>query len=274
VLGCGSGEILRMADMAFLAPDRSLVVAEPTFEAVLGYARVPRATATKVPLTADFRHDLPRMAAACDERTGLVYVCNPNNPTATIVTRDELLAFLKRVPTTATVLVDEAYFHFVDDMSYASATEFLANHPNVVVARTFSKIYGMAGMRLGYALGSKENVAALAAHMVFSNANASLADAEYVRAQSRRMNETRRWLCAELQKDGRRFLPSHANFVMIHIGSDVGPVIDAFKGKGVLVGRRFPTMETWLRVSIGTEDETKVFLEALRAIVPAVKAVA
>src|SRR5437879_730686 len=90
ILGCGSGEILRMADMAFLGPGKNVVAAEPTFEAVLLYAGVTRAEPVKVPLTADHRHDLPRMAAACGERTGLVYVCNPNNPTGTIVTRDEL----------------------------------------------------------------------------------------------------------------------------------------------------------------------------------------
>ena len=98
LLGCGSGEILRIADMAFLAPGKNLVVAEPTFEAVLSYAKVTQAESVKVPLTADFRHDLPRMAAACNAQTGLVYICNPNNPTGTVVTREELAAFLARVP--------------------------------------------------------------------------------------------------------------------------------------------------------------------------------
>jgi histidinol-phosphate aminotransferase len=115
VLGCGSSEILRMADMAFAGPNGKVVAAEPTFEAVLLYARAIRAEGIKVPLTPDFRHDLPRMAAACGEGAGLVYVCNPNNPTATIVTGEELASFAARVPDSATILVDEAYHHFVED---------------------------------------------------------------------------------------------------------------------------------------------------------------
>ena len=129
LLGCGSGEILRMADMAFLTPGRTVVAAEPTFEAVLAYARVTRAESTKVPLTADFRHDLPRMAAACDERTGLVYVCNPNNPTGTIVKRDALATLVAALPMSAVLLVDEAYHHFVEDPGYASAAGWIGSSP-------------------------------------------------------------------------------------------------------------------------------------------------
>jgi len=215
VLGCGSGEVLQMADMAFLGPGKKVVVAEPTFEAVLGYARVTKAEPVKVPLTADFRHDLPRMAAACDAGTGLVYICNPNNPTGTIVTKDELAFFLERVPRTVSILVDEAYHHFVDDPHYASAFEWIDKAPNVVVVRTFSKVYGMAGLRLGYAVASKENAEALRAHAAWSNANAavlaaalaSLAEPEHVPRQRSINRETRDWLCRELERDGRRYIP-------------------------------------------------------------------
>ena len=121
VLGCGSGEVIKMADAAFLAQGQTVVVAEPTFEAVLGYAQLSRAEAVKVPLTADHRHDLRKMAEACSPRTGLVYVCNPNNPTGTIVSGAELQAFLHKVPAETVVLVDEAYHHFVEDPSLPHA---------------------------------------------------------------------------------------------------------------------------------------------------------
>jgi histidinol-phosphate aminotransferase len=275
VLGCGSGEILQMADIAFLAPGRTLVVAEPTFEAVLEYAGVTKAEAIKVPLTADFRHDLPKMAAVCDARTGLVYVCNPNNPTGTIVGADEIGAFLGRVPGSATVLIDEAYHHFVEDARYRTSLEWMARHPNVIVVRTFSKIYGLAGMRLGYAVASRENAVALRAQAVQSNANAavlaaalaSLTDSKATEERRRVMNETRRWLLAELANDGRRFMPSEANFVMIHAGRDVAPLIEAFRARGILVGRKFPSLPDWLRISIGTREETAAFLDGLRALV-------
>ena len=177
LLGCGSGEILRMADMAFLGQEKRVVAAEPTFEAVLAYARVTRSEAVKVPLTSDHRHDLVKMAEACDERTGLVYVCNPNNPTGTIVTREELRAFVDRVPKTATILVDEAYFHFVEDGRYASAFEWIGTTPNLIVVRTFSKIYGLAGMRLGYAVVTKGTVEAMGRHRIWSDTNASVLEA-------------------------------------------------------------------------------------------------
>ncbi|MFH1176353.1 MAG: aminotransferase class I/II-fold pyridoxal phosphate-dependent enzyme [Acidobacteriota bacterium] len=276
-LGCGSGEILRMADMAFLGLDRKVVVAEPTFEAVLVYAGVTRAEAVKVPLDADFRHDLARMAEACDGRCGLVYVCNPNNPTGTVVTTAQLGAFLRRVPPAATVLLDEAYLHFVENPACRSGLDLLPEFPNLIIVRTFSKVYGMAGMRLGYAVAARAKIEAMRQHVTFNNANAavllaalaSLADSELVPQVKRRMNDTRRWLCAELAKDGRRAIPSEANFVMIDVGGDVAPLIDGFKQRKILVGRRFPSMPTWLRVSVGTPEEMVAFLAALRALAPA-----
>jgi histidinol-phosphate aminotransferase len=277
LLGCGSGEILRMADVAFLGPGKKVVVAEPTFEAVLQYARVTKAEPVKVPLTADHRHDLPAMAAACDASAGLVYVCNPNNPTGTIVRREEMAAFFDRVPKTTTILLDEAYHHFVESKDYASGFDWLAKQPNLIVVRTFSKVYGMAGMRLGYAVSSKENIAAMDEHSFWNNSNASvleavlasLADSGHVPRHRRMNNETRAWLCRELERDGRRYIPSETNFVMIDVGGDVAPVITAFRERKILVGRKFPSMPNWLRVSIGTRKEQEKFLAALREIVPA-----
>jgi histidinol-phosphate aminotransferase len=280
VLGCGSSQILQMADAAFLGPGRKVVAAEPTFEAVLAYAAVLHAEPVKIPETPDFRHDLDRMAAACDGTTGLVYVCNPNNPTGTIVTGDALSAFVSRVPTSAMILVDEAYHHLVEDRSYRSAIALLPRAPNVIVARTFSKIYGMAGMRLGYAVSSPGAIRTLDRCASWDNVNAavlsaamaSLADPGLVPERRKQLNDTRRWLCAELDRDRRRYIPSHANFVMIDVGGDVAPVIHAFRERDVHVGRKFPSMPNWLRISIGTPDEMKTFVAGLREIVPSAKA--
>jgi len=276
VLGCGSSEILRMADMAFSGPGRRVVAAEPTFEAVLTFAKVVHADGVKVPLTTDFRHDLPRMAEACDASTGLVYVCNPNNPTGTIVSGDEMAAFACRVPAGTTILVDEAYHHFVEDPRYRSSCELIAAHPNVVVARTFSKIYGMAGLRLGYAIGAEPRIKAMAPFASWSNTNSAvlaaslecLADPDLVPRQKKTLNDTRRWLVAELAKQGRRTMPSETNFVMIDVGADVTPVIEAFRSRKILVGRKFGSLPNWLRVSLGTRPQTEAFVSALSDIVP------
>jgi histidinol-phosphate aminotransferase len=222
------------------------------------------------------------MARACDARTGLVYVCNPNNPTGTVVTGDELRAFLEKVPATATVVVDEAYHHFVEAPAYRSAVEMVDRFPNLVATRTFSKIYGMAGMRLGYAVTSAANADRLRAHASWSNVNAavlaaaqaSLADECLVARRREKLNDTRRWLVAELVRDGRRAIPSETNFVMIDAGGDVKPLIEGLAARGIRVGRRFAALSSWLRVTIGTPQETRAFLEAFRAVAPARPAVA
>jgi len=243
---------------------------------VLDYARVLRSNAVLIPLTSDHRHDLPKMAAACTSKTGVVYVCNPNNPTGTIVTRDELSTFVQAVPPTTLIVVDEAYYDFTDDPRYSSAVEFIPAHPNVIVARTFSKIYGMAGMRLGYGIGAKEPSARLREQLLQDNGNAavlqaalaSLADHDHVASCRAQLNATRQWLCAELTKDSRPFIPSQANFVMLDMGSDVKPIVEQFRVRNVIVGRRFAAMPTFLRVTIGTQPETEAFLAALREIAP------
>jgi histidinol-phosphate aminotransferase len=279
LLGCGSSQILQMADAAFLGPGRKVVAAEPTFEAVLAYAAVLHAEAVKIPETSSFRHDLDRMATACDDSTGLVYVCNPNNPTGTVVSGKDLAGFLARVPKNVTVLVDEAYHDFVEDPGYRTALELVPDFGNVVVARTLSKIYGLAGMRLGYAVASPEKIRKLGDFASWDNVNAAvlsaalacLEDPELVPQRRRAMNGTRRWLCAELEREGRRYIPSEANFVMIDVGGDVAPAIAAFRSRGIHVGRRFPSMATWLRISVGTPEEMRAFATALRDIVPAAR---
>lgn len=277
VLGAGSSDVLRMADSAFLPAGQRVVAAEPTFEAVLLYARVTKAESVKIPLTADWKHDLGKMADACDARTGLVYLCNPNNPTGSLTPSDAIEAFAARVPASTIVLIDEAYHHFVESPSYRTAIPLIERQPNVIVARTFSKIFGLAGLRIGYAVASAENAKILGSQASFSNVNcaalriaaACLADPDHVTRERKRLNDTRRWLCAELDRDGRKSIPSEANFVMIRVGRDVGPLIEEFRAKKILVGRRFAAMPDWLRISIGTPDETSAFLTALRDLVPA-----
>ncbi|MGH9775311.1 MAG: histidinol-phosphate transaminase [Candidatus Acidiferrales bacterium] len=276
LLGCGSTEILHIADLAFVGTQKKLVVAEPTFESIAYYADQCRAQTLKVPLTADHRLDLPKMAEACDATVGLVYVCNPNNPTGGIVKRAELRAFLHRVPVSTVVLVDEAYYHFVEDPDYASAFEWFGKYPNLVLARTFSKVYGMAGMRLGYSVASKELTEAMSPHILYFSANAavlaaaiaSLEDPQHVPQMRKRLNDTRRAVVAELERQGRSVIPSETNFIMVDLGGDVAPVIAQFRARKIDVGRKFPSMPNWLRVSIGTPEQMAAFEKALNEIVP------
>ncbi len=272
LLGNGSGEILKLGAAAFTGPGKPVVMADPSFEAIGRYARTAGAEVVKVPLTSDYRHDLERMLPA---GAGLVYLCNPNNPTASLTPKAEVRSFLARVPATTTVLVDEAYAHYADSADYESVIPLVKERPNLIVARTFSKIYGMAGLRCGYAVALPETLARLRQHQTWDNVNimalaaarASLGDAAHVE-RSRRLNrETATYVRSALGAMGHTTIPSHTNFLMVDLRREVGPVIEALKQRGVEVGRRFPTLPTFLRVTIGTRPQMEAFVGALGRVV-------
>jgi len=273
VLGCGSSDILRMADAAFLGSGKNVVAAEPTFEAVLLHANAVGDKAVLVPLTSDHRHDLPRMLAAAPAG-GLIYVCNPNNPTATVTPKAEVRDFLARVPRATMVLIDEAYYHYAESADYESVIPLVREHPNLVVARTFSKIYGMAGVRCGYAVAAAPAIERLHRHQAFNNLNIlavagareSLKDAGHV-ARVRRINQAVRGAAvAELEGMGYRVLPSQANFFLVDLRRPAAPVIAALRDRGVAVGRPFAAVPTSLRVTVGTTDQMRAFGAAFRTV--------
>lgn len=274
LLGPGSNEVLRLATMASTGPGKTLVMADPTFEAVAGYARASGAPVTKVPLTSDYRHDLAKMAAAASGN-GLVYICNPNNPTASLTPKGEIRAFLAELRGRATVLIDEAYHHYVESPDYESVVPLIDEHPNLIVARTFSKIYALAGLRCGYAVARPEMIERLRLHRAWDTLNllalvaarASLGDTGHVE-RSRRLNrETRSATVAGLEALGFRSIPSHANFLMVDLRRESRPVIEALRGRNVHVGRVFPALPNHLRVTVGTREEMEVFLGAFRQVV-------
>jgi histidinol-phosphate aminotransferase len=274
LIGAGSTEILKVCDDVFLQANPHLVVAETTYDAVYQYAINSRAGAASVPLTRDHRHDLDGMAKAITSGTGLVFICNPNNPTGTIVTRDEMARFMDRVPESVTVLVDEAYSHFAG-ADYESAVRYVKEGRNVVVARTFSKAYGLAGMRIGYGVAKPEIMARLRPYGLDFNlsvpavaaAEAALADTQQLEKVVKSNNIQRTVFYSEMKSGGFEYIPSHANFVMVDIRTEVAPVIQEFSRRKILVGREFLPMTKFLRVSIGTDDEMKRFYSALRQIV-------
>jgi histidinol-phosphate aminotransferase len=276
LLGNGSSEILKLCAAAFTGPGRPTVMADPSFEALAIYAHAAGVEVVKVPLTADFQHDLSRMhaAAGSDQPAGLIYICNPNNPTATITAKDKLSAFLTGLPAGVTALVDEAYFHYAENPHYESVIPLTQEHPNVIVARTFSKVYGMAGLRCGYAVARPETIERLHAQQTWDSVNAmalaaaraSLADGAHTALSRRRNSETRSAVTAELEGMGYRVLPSATNFLMADLRRPVGPVIEALRQRRVQVGRVFPALPTHLRVTLGTPPQMKTFLAALRQV--------
>jgi len=273
LLGDGSGEILKLCAAAFTSRDKKIVVANPTFEAVARHAVVAGAEIVKIDLTPDYSHDLKKMVAAVGN-AGLVYICNPNNPTASITPKNELSDFLAKLSPATIVLVDEAYHHYVETKEYESLIPLVKQYPNLIVARTFSKIYGMAGLRCGYCVTQRANIGLMKSHQVWDSVNimalvaalASLKDADHV-SRGRKLNsEVKKSVCAELDTLGYRYIPSHANFMMIDLRREVRPIIDALRTRGVEVGRLFPALPTFMRVTIGTNSEMKQFLAAFREV--------
>ena len=272
ILGNGSGEILKLAAAAFTGPNRRLVMADPTFEAIGRHARTAKAEAFQIPLTADYRHDLAKMAAQTN--TGLIYVCNPNNPTASITPKDEIRAFLAKVPSTTAVLIDEAYHHYVESPDYESAIPLVKDFGNLIVARTFSKIYGMAGLRCGYCVGNNELLRQMRQHQTWDSVNimalaaatASLAEKNYVEQGRKRNSDTRKYVYGEIEKLNLKLIPSHANFFMVDLGRPTRPVISALRERNVEVGRTFPALPNFMRVTVGTKPQMDSFLNAFREV--------
>ena len=281
LLGAGSGEILKVCDDAFLAQHRLIVGPDPTYESVYVYATNSKADAIKVPLTDDHRTDIPGMIRAVKNNyrdVGFVYVCNPNNPTGQIVPKQEIKQLLDSMPSDVPVLIDEAYHHYVDNPDYAESIPYVREGRNVIIARTFSKIAGLAGMRLGYAVAPKELIDKMrlvangSINVLVKYAGlAALKDQDHETLIRKRNAESRKKTMAELKAYGYEVIPSEANFFMVDIGEDVDTAGFAFLDKGILVGRKFPSMDGWLRVSVGTEDEMSRFVTAFKEIFPSIK---
>jgi histidinol-phosphate aminotransferase len=272
VLGCGSTQILRSCTHLFTAKDRPLVGTIPTYEECAGYAEMMGNPVRPVPLDAHFKVDVDHMAAAA-RGAGLVFYCNPNNPTATYVgasaTRDFLARVNKQSPYTY-VLIDEAYFDYVTDPDHATHIPNAVDNPHVIVARTFSKAYGMAGLRIGYAVGHKDTIAkmaewdagggtsslnVLAMHAAITAIQRPASEIADERARNTAVRDYTKKFFAD-----RGMMPtdSQANFMFVDIGRPAKGFREACKAKGVLVARDFPPFEkTHCRISFGTMEEMK-----------------
>ena len=274
VLGDGSSEILKLCAETFTGPTRgNLVAADPTFEALLNYASINGGEVVKVPLTSSFSHDLAKMSAAAKD--GLIYICNPNNPTASITPKNELREFIAKTPRQTMILVDEAYFHYADSPNYESVIPMVKDHPNLIVARTFSKIYGMAGLRCGYCVAQNETIERIRPHQMWDSVNcmalaaavASLNDPDQVANGKRLNSEAKTFVTAAIEKMGYKQIPSQANFIMFDVKRPVVPLIKALKERNVQVGRLFPALPNHMRLTIGKKTEMEVFLSAFRQVV-------
>lgn len=262
-LGFGSTEILQVCTQTFQGPNTPLVAAEPTFEDVMDYQDTMPFEVKLVPLTADLQHDVGRMREEASRRPSLVYFCNPNNPTGTITSSADIDAWIAEAPETTTFLMDEAYLEYVTDDRYWDTLKWIESKPNVIVIRTFSKIFAMAGLRLGFAVTHPTTAARLAEHTVQNSPNvlagaaalASLKDEGLVERSITVNAEAKEIVHTTLDELGLEYLPTNANFIMHRINGDLATYRDRMADTGLLVGRNFPPMLDHNRLSFGLPNE-------------------
>jgi histidinol-phosphate aminotransferase len=274
IMGAGSTEVLQMAVQAYQSPRAPMVIAEPTFEDVPRYQRPFAYELVPVPLTRGLEHDLGRMREAAGTGPSVVYFCNPNNPTGTLTNSRDIDAWIADAPESTLFLLDEAYFEYADDPSYWTGLKWVETKPNVVVVRTFSKIFGMAGMRLGYGVAHPDTALRLRSFICANNMSvpacaaglASLGDPGLM-ARSVKVNDDAKAIATTtLDELGLEYIPTQTNFIMHRINGDLQTYIGRMRDAGVRVGRPFPPMTQWNRVSFGLPDEMDRWADALKGL--------
>jgi histidinol-phosphate aminotransferase len=270
-VGNGSDEVLLLIAATYLNPGDNVLASTHTFFNYEFVSRVFDGEVRTVP-TRDLRYDLPAFAAAADARTKLVFLCNPNNPTGLHFTQRELADFLRSMPREALIVVDEAYAEYVDAADFPDTAGLMDEFPNLILTRTFSKAYGLAGLRVGYALASESIVKDLRKVKMPFNVNlaaqkaalAALDDIEHLERTLRLNGEGKVLLERVLEKLGCTVLPSQGNFLCFQPPRPAGAVCDHLFGQGVIVRplMRFG-LDGWIRVTIGTPDQNAHFLSAM-----------
>ncbi|MCS7179393.1 MAG: histidinol-phosphate transaminase [Anaerolineae bacterium] len=272
IAGNGADGVIVQTCLAYLDDGDEVIVGHPSFSLYEIYTHVMRARLVPVPLR-DYRLDLEGMAAAITERTKIIFVCNPNNPTGTIVTADEVSAFMARVPDHVLVVFDEAYYEFVHADNFPDTLTYVREgRDNVLVIRTFSKIYGLAGVRLGYGVAQPEVLAPLlkvkepfAVNRLAQAAGiAALEDDGFLEATIAATVNGRQVICRGVQRLGLSCIPSHTNFVLVRIGPHAGEVARRLLERGIIVRPcDIYDLPEFLRITIGTPAQNARFLAAL-----------
>jgi histidinol-phosphate aminotransferase len=275
LFGVGSTEVIDAAICAFTSASAPVITAAPSYDILIDLARSLGRKVVQAPLTPAWAYDVHKLAAqAASAGGGLIYLCNPNNPTSSLTPAQDIDWLVANLPPHTILLVDEAYIHFADPTQIESALKHVRVGKNVIVARTFSKIYGMAGARAGFGCAKPELIQAMNPLMdkvipilALRASTAALAERDTL-VPERRANvaRIRGELCDWLQQRNVHYIEPHANFVMIDIGRDVSTFGRQMRSKGVAVGRPFPPLNQMLRVTIGTDTEMTKFREIFSAL--------
>jgi len=271
----GEDNIISLISKTFLNEGEEMIMADPSFSSFEISARAMGAKVVKVPVRTDFTTDLDAILEAMTEKTKLVFLCNPNNPTGTISTSSEVESFLNQLPDRVVVILDEAYKEFVDDPDYPEGLDYVRAGHNVIVSRTFSKVYGLAGIRVGYAIGHPQFIGGMKRireafatnRLAQIAALAALDDDEFLEKVIASNREGREYLYAEFERLGLPYVKSETNFMLVDTKKDIQQVFLDLQRHGIIVRpAHIWDMPTWARVSVGTREENEKFIRALEQV--------
>lgn len=275
IIGNGSDEIIRLLTRSYIRLGDEAIMADVTFPRYETNVLIEGGVPIKVPLIHGVHH-LDGMYAAITKNTRMIFICNPNNPTGTIVPGEQLIQFIEKVPRTILIVIDEAYYEYVTDNENLQTIPLLDTYPNLVVLRTFSKIYGLAAQRIGFGIAQRSIIEALIKVKEPFNTNriaqaaalASLDDADFLSFCQTKNEEGRRFLENKLDKMGLTYFPSHGNFMMVHVNRSGDHLFQALLELGIIIRSGVPLgLPEMIRVSIGTEEENMAFIQALRSVI-------
>jgi len=270
----GSGEGLCAAGLIYGVDGGEIIAADPTFQQILRYGENQGAFVHRVAVDENMNHDLSAMAKRITTKTRLIYICNPNNPTGTIIEKNKLKDFCNSVSEKAVVFSDEAYYDFITEPDYPSMVELVKKGNNVIVSKTFSKVYGMAGLRIGYlvtrpdiATRLKNSVMARTNVLAITAAKEALKDDEFYKFSILKSTEGKKIIYDALDELGLEYVKSHTNFVFFKSGRHIDGFIEDMKKENVQIGRPFPPFYNWARISTGKIEEVAEFVKALKKVI-------
>lgn len=275
MLAAGSTEGLKVSGMVY-GGDREVIAAKPTYLSLLNYAEDVGGYIHMVPVGEDLGHDLEEMEKRITSKTGMVFVCNPNNPTGTLLPAQKMRDFCQSVSHKTMVFADEAYFDYITEPNYPSMVELVKEGANVIVSRTFSKVFGLAGIRIGYLIARPDIIDRLSElRMAGPNmlaiyaAKEALQDEEFYQYSLEQNKQGKKVIYSALKDLNLKYIPSHSNFIFFHSGQEIGKFNATMRKEGVIVGRPFPPFTDWCRISTGTVEETEFFAKALKKVMNA-----
>jgi len=273
VITGGSTEGLKAVGLTYGLDGGELIAADPTFQSMLRYAENFGAYVHRVPVNSQMQHDLEAMAQRVNNKTRLIFICNPNNPTGTLLNAKALKDFISAVDEKAMVFSDEAYYDFITEPEYPSMTSLIKEGRNVIVSKTFSKVFGLAGLRIGYliarpdiALRLKNNVMANTNVLAIQAAKEALRDVEFYKFSIAKTDEAKNMIYNTLDGLGLEYIKSHTNFVFFKSGRHIEELISDMKKENIMIGRPFPPFYDWARISTGKIEEVALFSKALKKV--------